>query len=216
MKKFVEFLCRFSVFLAFAVPIFAQDKIKDTKVSPDESAVEETVNQNDLSKSEYSLKRGNKDVQIEYGISPFNPSNFAGPKEFDVYGRHLHLFSFRFGRIVGTKRNVSYQYMFGVTPLTVFTKNEVVNTDYISPTATPDIAPTKRETTYSTGFQPINFKFIFLAKNRLKPYAQTGAGILVVSKAVPRSAQHAFSIFGRFWRRLDVYALAEKSGQLRL
>jgi hypothetical protein len=106
--------------------------------------------------------------------------------------------------------------MFGVTPLTVFTKNEVVNTDYISPTATPDIAPTKRETTYSTGFQPINFKFIFLAKNRLKPYAQTGAGILVVSKAVPRSAQHAFSIFGRFWRRLDVYALAEKSGQLRL
>ncbi|HVE56791.1 MAG TPA: hypothetical protein VNB22_08180, partial [Pyrinomonadaceae bacterium] len=69
---------------------------------------------------DYTLRRGDKEISIEYGISPFNPSNFAGPKEFDVYGRDLNLVTVRFGRIIGTKKNVSYEYMFGVTPLVAF------------------------------------------------------------------------------------------------
>jgi hypothetical protein len=64
----------------------------------------------------------------------------------------LHLFSFRFGRVVGTKKNVSYEYMFGVTPLAIFRANEVVNEDFVSPTETPLVAPTKRETSYGIGF----------------------------------------------------------------
>ncbi|CAN5583158.1 hypothetical protein BH24ACI2_BH24ACI2_08950 [soil metagenome] len=86
------------------------------------------------------------------------------PKEFDVYGRDLHLFNFRVGRVIGTKKNVSYEYMFGASPLAVFTKNEVTNPAYISPTATPDIAPTRRKTTYGFSIQPVNFKFIFCQK----------------------------------------------------
>lgn len=163
----------------------------------------------DKPENAYKLKRGDKNFSVEYGISPFNPSNFAGPKEFDVYGRHLHLFSFRFGRIVGTKRNVSYQYMFGVTPLAVFTKNEVVNSAYVSATATPTIAPTKRETTYGTGFQPVNFKFMFLAKNRLKPFAQVGAGIMVTNKAVPVPRSTLFQLTGEFGGGL-MYMLTPK------
>lgn len=158
---------------------------------------------------DWKLRRGNKTFSVEYGISPFNPSNFAGPKEFDVYGRDLHMFTFRIGRIIGTKRNVSYEYMFGVTPLAVFTKNEVVNKAYISPTATPNIAPTKRETTYGVGFQPVNFKFIFLAKNRLKPYTQVGAGILFVNKAVPVPRSTLFQLTGE-WGGGLMYLLNEK------
>ncbi|HEX8637039.1 MAG TPA: acyloxyacyl hydrolase, partial [Pyrinomonadaceae bacterium] len=146
---------------------------------------------------------------VEYGISPFNPSNFAGPKEFDVYGRDLHVPILRFARVIGTKRNVSYQYMFGITPLAVFTKNEVVNPEYVSPTATPNIARTKRETTYATGFQPVNFKFIFFAKNRLKPYAQVGAGILVANKAVPVPRSTLFQLTGDFGGGL-MYMLTPK------
>jgi len=155
------------------------------------------------------LRRGNKTFSVEYGISPLNPSNFAGPKEFDVYGRDLHLFSFRFGRIIGTRKNVSYEYMFGVTPLAIFTKNEVVNKDFVSPTATPRVPPTKRETTYGTGFQPVNFKFMFFAKNRLKPYAQVGAGILVTNKAVPVPRSTLFQLTGDYGGGL-MYMLSPK------
>ena len=219
MKKVVRFFYWFSVFLAFSVSIYAQGKIDGKAFSAEKSSAvetEEDINPVETATADaaddnlnYSLKRGNKDVSIEYGISPFNPSNFAGPKEFDVYGRHLHLFTFRFARVVGTKRNVSYQYMFGVTPLVVFTKNEVVNTDYVSATATPNIAPTKRETSYGTGFQPVNFKFIFLAKNRLKPYAQVGAGIMFVSKAAPVPRSTLLQFTGDFGGGL-MYMLSPK------
>lgn len=166
-------------------------------------------NEDETASTDWKLLRGDKSFSVEYGISPLNPSNFAGPKEFDVYGRDLHLFTLRFGRIIGTKKNISYEYMFGVTPLAVFTKNEVVNKAYISPLVTPRVAPTKRETTYGIGFQPINFKFMFFAKNRLKPYAQVGAGILITNKAVPVPRSTLFQLTGDFGGGL-MYSLAKK------
>jgi hypothetical protein len=112
---------------------------------PNKSKTRQDNQQESENPIDWKLRRGNKSFSVEYGISPFNPSNFAGPKEFDVYGRDLHLFSFRFGRIIGTKKNVSYEYMFGATPLAIFTKNEVVNPDYVSAAVTPNITPTKRD-----------------------------------------------------------------------
>ena len=184
---------------------FSSEPTPLAKQKSDDNAASQTAAPDET----YLLKRGTKELQIEYGISPFNPSNFAGPKEFDVYGRDLHLFNIRFARVIGTKKNVSYQYMFGATPLAIFYKNEVVNKDYVSPTATPNVAPTKRETSYGTGFQPVNFKFIFLAKNRLKPYAQVGAGILVTNKAVPVPRSTLFQFTGDFGGGL-MYMLTPK------
>ena len=164
----------------------------------------ETVEPND-----WTPRRGDKSLTVEYGVSPFNPSNFAGPKQFDVYGRDLHLFSFRAGRILGTKNNVSYEYMFGASPLAIFTKNEVVNPAFVSATATPNIAPTKRETTYGVGIQPVNFKFMFFAKNRLKPYAQVGAGLLFTNRNVPVPRATRFNLTGDFGGGL-MYMLSPK------
>jgi hypothetical protein len=175
-----------------------------------EKTADEAVEQTAAPQESYLLKRGTKELQIEYGISPFNPSNFAGPKEFDVYGRDLHLFNIRFARVIGTKKNVSYQYMFGATPLAIFSKNEVVNKDYVSPTATPTVSPTKRETTYGAGFQPVNFKFIFLARKRLKPYAQVGAGVMFTNKAVPVPRSTLFQLTGDFGGGL-MYMLTESA-----
>lgn len=197
--------------LTFITPNLAQKIIKDNAAVSDQSTIiqKPISEENKETQDEYKLRRGDKEVQFEFGISPFNPSNFAGPKEFDVYGRHLYMGTVRFGRVVGTKRNVSYEYMFGVTPLAVFEKNEVVNTAYVSSTATPNITPTKRETTYGIAFQPVNFKFIFLAKNRLKPFAQVGAGIMVTNKAVPVPRSTLFQLTGDFGGGL-MYMLSPK------
>lgn len=200
-----------AAFLIFTNPNLAQQIVKDKPAVSNESIVEQpSANEENREKLEdYKLRRGDKEVNYEFGISPFNPSNFAGPKEFDVYGRHLYMGTFRFGRIVGTKRNVSYEYLLGVTPLAVFEKNEVVNTGYVSPTETPNIAPTRRETTYGIAFQPVNFKFIFLAKNRLKPFAQVGAGIMFTNKAVPVPRSTLFQLTGDFGGGL-MYMLSPK------
>lgn len=209
MRCFRVFFYLFIALLIFTAPSLGQKIIKDESLSHDSIAAQTGGENDGQAADSYKLVRGDKDLQLEFGISPFNPSNFAGPKEFDVYGRHLYMGTFRFGRVVGTKRNVSYEYLFGVTPLAVFSKNEVVNTDYVSPTETPNLAPTKRETSYGIGFQPINFKFIFLAKNRLKPYALTGAGIMVVNKAVPVPRSTLFQLTGEFGGGL-MYMLSEK------
>ena len=156
---------------------------------------------------DYTLNRGNKEINVEYGISPFNPSNFAGPKEFDVYGRDLHLVTVRFGRVIGTKKNVSYEYLFGVTPLAMFTKNEVHNDEYDS--AKSEEPPTIRKKTYAVAIQPVNFKFMFLAKNRLKPYAQVGAGLLYAGKPIPVPYSKRFNFTGDFGGGL-MYMLGEK------
>lgn len=207
----MRYFCLLAAFLTFTIPNLSQEITKDKALVSNESSVAQTSDseENAETRDDYKLRRGDKEINYEFGISPFNPSNFAGPKEFDVYGRHLYMGTFRFGRIVGTKRNVSYEYMLGVTPLAVFEKNEVVNIDYVSPTATPNVAPTKRETTYGIAFQPVNFKFIFLAKNRLKPFAQVGAGIMVTKKAVPVPRSTLFQFTGDFGGGL-MYMLSPK------
>jgi len=206
----VRFFYLFIALLIFTTPSPAQKITKDETLSG-EAIVTPAKAGEESGKAvrDYKLVRGDKEFSVEYGISPFNPSNFAGPKEFNVYGRDLHLFTFRFGRIIGTKKNVNYQYTFGATPLAIFTKNEVVNPDYISATATPNIAPTMRETSYGFGVEPVNFKFMFFAKNRLKPYAKVGAGILVTNKAVPVPSSTLFQLTGDFGGGL-MYMLNKK------
>lgn len=158
---------------------------------------------------DYRLVRGEKELVFEFGVSPFNPSNFAGPKEYDVYGRDLYQANFRIGRVIGTKGPVTYQYLFGATPLAVFSGNEVENPAYVSPQTTPGIQPTIRETTYGIGIQPVNFRFIFLPARRWKPYAQVGAGILITNEPIPVPRSQPFNLTGDFGGGLQ-YLLTKK------
>jgi opacity protein-like surface antigen len=146
----------------------------------------------------WQLRRGAIERAVEHGNAPFNPSNFAGPKEYDVYGRDLYQANVRFGRVIGTKKGVTYQYLFGATPFALFTRNEVKNPAYISENETPRVAPTVRRKTYGVGVQPVNFRFIFLPKKRLKPYAQVGAGVLFTSRSMPVPRSTAFNLTGDF------------------
>lgn len=207
----MRFFYLFAAFLTFTTPNFAQKIIKDKAPATNESTDVQTPagEKNTETQDDYKLRRGDKELQLEFGASPFNPSNFAGPKEFDVYGRHLYMASFRVGRVVGTKKNVSYQYLFGATPFAIFTKNEVANPAYVSPVAAPDVALTIRENTFGFGIQPVNFRFIFLAKNRLKPYVQVGAGLLFTNKAIPVPRSKPFNLTGDFGGGL-MYMLSAK------
>lgn len=149
-------------------------------------------------KRRWRLKRGMIEFAVEHGNSPFNPSNFAGPKEYDVYGRDLYTANYRYSRVLGTRKGITYQYIFGTTPFALFTRNEVRNPEYISEEKTPNVAPTVRQKTFGVGVQPLNFRFIFLPKSRLKPFAQTGAGILLTTRSMPVPRSTPFNFTGDF------------------
>ncbi len=133
----------------------------------------------------YKLRRRARECNFEIGYSPFEPTNFNGKKEFNTAGRKLGSINFKLGRVIGTKKGVTYTYLFGLTPIVVLLKNEVKNNDYISSQATPNISPTKRETSYGAGFTPANFRFAFFPHKRIKPYLQAGAGFLFLNKPIP-------------------------------
>lgn len=173
---------------------------KDAPVSEENKKSDDGIDEekNKPPEISYRLLRGEKEVSWFGGISPFNPSNFAGPKEYDVYGRDLHLTTFRLGRVIGTKGMITYQYFFSAAPLAVFTKNEVKNPAFISEEKTPNVSPTRRRTTVGFGVQPVNFRFIFLPDSRLKPFAQVGAGILLTNNAIPVPAGKPLNFTGDF------------------
>jgi hypothetical protein len=136
-------------------------------------------------RSVYRARRGAREYNFEVGVSPFEPTNFNGRKEFNTAGRKFGTIDFRIGRVLGTSKGITYTYFFGISPLVVALKNEVRNPDYISPTATPNIYRTRRETSYAVGFTPANFRFTFFPGSRIKPYVQGGAGILFFNKPIP-------------------------------
>ena len=159
----------------------------------------------------YRLLRGEKEFSWVGGISPFNPSNFAGPKEYDVYGRDLHLTTLRFGRVIGTRGFVTYQYFFSASPLAVFTKNEVKNPAFVSKKETPNNAPTMRQTSWGFGVQPVNFRFIFLPDIRIKPFAQVGAGILITNEAIPVPVSRPLNFTGDFGGGIQYFTSRRKA-----
>jgi hypothetical protein len=161
-------------------------------------------------KISYKPVRGSIENNFEPGYSPFEPTHFAGPKEYNTAGRKLGTSNFRIGRVIGTKKNIAYTYLFGFTPLVIGLKNEVTNSAYISPALTPNIAPTKRETTYGAGVAPANFRFTFLAKNKIKPFAQTGAGILIFNKSLPIPESRRFQFAGDFGGGLIYHTSPER------
>jgi hypothetical protein len=134
----------------------------------------------------YKLQRGEKEWNFEFGYSPFEPTHFTGEKVYNTAGRKLGLAVFRWGRVIGTAKGVTWQYLFEAVPLIISLKNEVTNPYYISPAATPNEYPTKRETSYGVGLTPVSFRFYFLPKSRIKPFTQIGAGFIFMNKPMPQ------------------------------
>jgi hypothetical protein len=109
-------LVLFFIFCFNAFPISAQGT-----PGSDEPTTDKTDSKPE--DSLYRLTRGMKEYLFEPGVAPWKPSHFAGPEEFDTSHRKMAFANFRLGRVIGTKGNVSYSYLFGFMPLTIAFRN---------------------------------------------------------------------------------------------
>lgn len=147
---------------------------------------------------DWKLRRGAKELNVEVGYSPFQPTFLSGRKEYDTSGRSFALVELRWGRVIGTTKRTTFEYQAGITPVAVAFRNEVRNPAFQSAQVTPNIAPTKRETTYGFAFAPAGFRFIFLPNRRLKPFAAAHAGFIFFKKPVPVPGSTNYDFVGDF------------------
>jgi opacity protein-like surface antigen len=151
------------------------------------------------SKESWKLRRGSKEWAMEFGYAPMQPTFFSGRKEYDTDGRQFAIGSFRWGRVIGTSRGVTYEYLFEAMPIALAIKNEVVNSSY-----TPDenklekSSYTVRQNTYGAAIHPAGFRFVFLPTRRLKPYVQTSAGFIFTRKPIPVPESPSYNFSGDF------------------
>jgi opacity protein-like surface antigen len=146
----------------------------------------------------WKFERGAKETHFEFGFAPMQPTFFSGKKEYDTDGRKLALASFRWGRVIGTKKGVTFEYFFELIPAAVAMKNEVANPKFVSAKQTPQEPPTIRKATFGMGVEPAGFKFYFRPDSRLKPYAQVGAGFFFSRKPVPVPQSPSYNFIGDF------------------
>ena len=156
------------------------------------------TDQDTVAPDDYRLRRGEKELNIELGYSPFQPTFLSGDKEYDTSGRSFGLVSLRWGRVIGTPKRVTYEYQIEVTPLAVALKNEVVNPAFQDAQTTPNVSPTIRRTTYGVAVLPVGFRFLFRPNSRLKPYVAVRAGFIVFNDDLPLPNASAFNFAGDF------------------
>lgn len=168
-------------------------------------------NSSDTSDPEqYQLLRGEKELNVEFGYSPFQPTFFA-EKEYDTSGRSFGMINLRWGRVIGTVKGVTYEYQIEATPIAIAFKNEVVNPDFQSAQTTPNVPPTIRRTTYGAGFSPLGFRFLFRPKKRLKPFAASHGGFAFFNNPVPQPGSLTFALVGDFGGGLQYQITGNKA-----
>jgi len=146
----------------------------------------------------WKLARGSKETSFEFGYAPMQPTFFSGRKEYDTDGRKLALGSFRWGRVFGTVKGVTYEYLFETMPIAFAIKNEVVNPFVSRDGKSGKKITTVRENTYGAAIHPAGFRFVFLPDRRMKPYVQTSAGFIFSSKPVPVPQSPGYNFSGDF------------------
>jgi hypothetical protein len=168
-----------------------KDEIKDDK---EETAEKEESNR----ANKLTLKRGQRNIEIASSFAPMQPLFFSGRKEYNTDGRSFGMLNIRFLRNIGTAKNITTQYFFEVTPIAVAFNNEVKNPKFVSETATPQESKTIRKNAYGAGFQPVNFRFIFKPRSRIKPFAQVGAGMIFFNQKMPVPEATSYNFTGDF------------------
>ncbi len=178
MRKFG--VCLLLIFIA-GLSAVAQESDHDSDASGHE-------------KPNWKLLRGAKEFSIEFGFAPMQPTFLSGREEYDTDGRKFMLGSFRWGRVIGTTKGVTYEYLFEAMPMVFAMRNEVRD----RATSDAKTLHTVRENTYGAAIHPAGFRFAFLPKRRLKPYVQTSAGFIFTRKPVPVPESPNYNFSGDF------------------
>jgi len=158
-----------------------------TDTFADKKNADKSVKIKDDSKQEnrepWKIPRGSIEYGAEFGFAPNIATWLTGGKVWDTSG-HKHLAaSLRWGRILGTNGNVTFNYAAEFIPLSLTIGNEVVNKNYTPGSTTQ--SPTKRETTYGFVISPANFRFIFFPRFRLRPFLGSAVGGSYHLKNIP-------------------------------
>jgi hypothetical protein len=145
----------------------------------------------------WQLRRGAKEMSMEFGFAPTQPTFLSGHKEYNTDGRKFAIGSIRFGRVIGTVKGITYEYLFEVMPVSIAVNNEVRDPNETEDPA-DDAVHTVRENTYGIGIHPAGFRFVFMPKRRLKPYLQASAGFLFTRKPMPVPQSPSYNFSGDF------------------
>ena len=176
--------------LSVAASISTAQSASDTNLQAEDKPTSDNIRREES----WKLTRGAIELGVEAGYAPMQPTFFSGKKEYDTDGRRFAYASMKFGRVIGTKRGVTYQYLFGVTPLALAINNEIRNEhsdEYPS-------SKTIRANTYGFAIQPVGFRFIFTPEKRLKPYVQTSAGFIFTTQPIPVPQGLTYNFVGDF------------------
>jgi hypothetical protein len=154
--------------------------------------------QNRDEKNNWKLRRGSKEWSIELGYAPMQPTFFSGRKEYDTNGRQFALGSFRWGRVIGTARGITFEYLFEAMPIAVAIRNEIADRGPKTGKDSDKSSYTVRENTYGAAIHPAGFRFVFLPTRRLKPFIQTSVGFIFTRKPVPVPLSPNYNFSGDF------------------
>ena len=147
----------------------------------------------------WKLERGSKELAFEFGFAPMQPTFLSGREEYDTKGRRFALGSFRWGRVIGTTKGVTFQYLLEAMPVAYAMRNEVRNPFYTADARSGSLfATTVRENTYGAAIHPAGFRFVFMPKQRLKPFVQTSAGFIFTRKPIPVPESPIYNFSGDF------------------
>lgn len=199
----------FGINKAEKLPLSQESFEKNELLNKNQSALE--IKKDEVERNNYRFLRGDKEVNFELGYAPFKPTNFAGAQEYDTAGRRLGVLAFRWGRILGVKKGIAWQYMFETIPFIFLLKNEVKNPKFVSLMQTPSETPTRRETSYGFGITPGVIRMYFLPKSRVKPFLQFGGGIIFINKPMPVDQGSRLNFTGYFGGGI-LYQFSPKRG----
>ena len=159
---------------------------------------------------DWKLERGSKEFALEFGYAPTQPTFLSGREEYDTRGRRFALASFRWGRVIGTTKGITFEYLLEAMPVTFAIKNEVTKPGYKPDDKSGKASYTVRENTYGAAIHPAGFRFVFLPKRRIKPYIQTSAGFIFTKKPVPVPQSPTYNFSGDFGGGL-LYSLDKRN-----
>jgi opacity protein-like surface antigen len=157
----------------------------------------------------WKLERGAKEISFEFGFAPVQPTFLSGREEYDTKGRKFALGSFRWGRVIGTAKGITYEYLFEAIPMSYAIRNEVRNPFYTADGKSGSPSYTVRENTYGAAIHPAGFRFVFLPKRRVKPFVQTSAGFIFTQKPIPVPDSPTYNFSGDFGGGL-MYSLSKR------
>lgn len=136
----------------------------------------------------YELRRNDNEFGV-WGGGSFSAGGFiTALDEEQRAGRRLGIVGVRYGRVLGVKGGVAYEYTIDVLPVVVATNTEVLGRERSFTLPDGRVVSGRevgRGSVYGFGFLPIGLKFNFGARRRVKPFAGGSAGFIRFREPVP-------------------------------